>query len=645
MPKKRKKRDIQKDLAKIYKGTAGKVSDMSKLDRKEKKIKKKILLILVFSLAVLGAAAWAGLFYFNQFFQSGSRQVEINISAPKELASGDLITYTIDCANLEKTKLTDGQLNLHYPQGFNFISAEPQPNNDRNRSWDLGDIKKGETKKIKIKGRLIGQEDSAQLIAATLSFVPSNFSSEFQESTSFITTIKSSVLNLKIDGPNQISLDEEVEYKIKYSNKSAKNLGNIKIKAIYPQNFNLQSEEPASDNSDAEKNENIWLIESLEPDEEKEIAIKGKFPSQTENSDDETPIAVGENQKLEAQIGFQNKEDKFIAAQEKNLDIEIIEKSLIVNLLINESPDERVVNFGDTLDYSIIYQNKTSSTMNDLEIEAILATTSINERTILDWNNISDKYDGDIEGQQLDPENRAGIITWDENKIPKLSSLEPDEGGTINFQIEILDYESLPENQITDFDIKNLIKVKVGGLEDTEESYEIESNKITLSVNTDINLQAYGRYYDDQGEPMGSGPIPPQAGKATTYKIYWTLSNTLHEISDVEISTILPDNVIWSDETNISAGQIDYNQNTDKITWQINKIPAGLSNLQASFFVQITPAEDDLGEILYLTDDIELKATDNETDVPINQTLSAISTDLEGDPVAEGKGIVIGSGE
>ena len=283
--------------------------------------------------------------------------------------------------------------------------------------------------------------------------------------------------------------------------------------------------------------------------------------------------------------------------------------------------------------------------MNDLEIEAILATTSVDEKTILNWSTTSDKYDGDIEGQQLDPDNRAGIITWNKNHITKLTSLEPDEGGTIDFKIKILDYDDLPENQLTSFVIKNTIRIKVGGMGETNESYEVQSNPITLSINTNLNLQAYGRYYDEQKNPIGSGPVPPQIDKTTNYKIYWNLSNALQGVTGVKVSATLPEGVIWENKTDISAGELTYNQSTDEVTWQINKIPAGVSDLTAEFEIHITPTEEQLGKILDLTEKINLEATNQETDTTINQTLPAVTTNLDSDPLAEGKGMVIGPGE
>src|SRR3989304_954404 len=59
------------------------------------------------------------------------------------------------------------------------------------------------------------------------------------------------------------------------------------------------------------------------------------------------------------------------------------------------------------------------------------------------------------------------------------------------------------------------------------EGVEIKSDAspIEVRITTQVQLRPEARYTDDEYQPLGTGPVPPEAGITTTYQIQWYLSN------------------------------------------------------------------------------------------------------------------------
>ena len=102
----------------------------------------------------------------------------------------------------------------------------------------------------------------------------------------------------------------------------------------------------------------------------------------------------------------------------------------------------------------------------------------------------------------------------------------------------------------------------------------------------------------------------------------------------------LPEKVDWQADTNVTAGQLRYNKTTREVSWEINWMPLDVGVLQADFAISITPETEDLDKILIIAGKLSAQAIDVVTDDTIVKEFKALSTDLEFDELAEGKGVV-----
>ena len=612
---------VQKGLMNIYSNKDGSLPDISHLDVRRKSRLKIFLISFVGIAIILAAIVWLGFIVFNPDSTVSNQSIKLEIKSQQSIASGDEVIYILNYANVEKVPLNDVEIIFRFPEGFEFTSATPEPTNDFNTSWDIDQLAKNASGKIEIKGKLIGEVGSIKTISATASYRPENFSSIFKDIQSFSSQITSSILEINVEGPEQILPEKKATYKILYRNDSDQDLAKIKVLVDYPANFIFQEAlpEPFHKEEDARNLNNQWIIENLEKNQEGEIEITGGFLA-----DEQIPSA-----NFNVQIGFLDEEfDEFSLQQEKSISTEIIESNLSMNLIVNGSNQNQPISFGQILTYSIVYKNLGQKDLDDVSFTITL------DSDILNFEEIEDKNFGIIDNNS---------ITWGKDQISELDLVRPLDEGSIDFSIKVLD--STDVNLDTDnLQVKSKSQaslIKIGDLE--IEELDISSNEILNNINTDIQLKVEGRYFNEDNIAVGTGPLPPVVGERTTFRIYWYIANSLHEVSDVVVSAVLPDGVEWVDKYLVKTGQISYSDKDNRVSWSINKISAGqdFQDINTWFDVAVIPTKQQEGKLLILSDQTFLVATDEQTESETSKSGKAVTSNLENDPVGGGRGLVI----
>ncbi|MDD5043688.1 MAG: hypothetical protein PHD51_03415 [Patescibacteria group bacterium] len=600
------KRSVPEELIGIYKDENG-LPDMSKLEKIKSHRLRNTLILTGSFLGLLAIAAWLGFFVFGGLTKFKGENIRVEITGPETFSSGQEINYIVKYRNEEKIPISKVEITAQYPQGFVFASATPQPLNENKNRWSLGTIASRSEGEIKITGKLLGNINSDKTITIYFDYRPSNFNADFQEVASLNTKITSSVIDVALDSPEEIIAGEPTDFSIKYKNNSPEALTNIKISIRKPDNLSLKAiVEPAE--------ENAWIIPELKPAEEQKIDFSGTFLSDTSGK-----------QEITLQVSLQNATGEWYLQQEKTFLLEVLKGELIANLIINGSTDNQTINFGDTLNYSLVYKNKGQTTIKDLVIKANLSGD------LPDWKSLVDENEGKIEGQK---------IIWTSEEIKSLATLKPDEEGTINWQIKIKNRADFKGEGEIASSLLSWVDIEIGEVGDSKTGTTITSKTIANELNSDLALEVMGRYFNDDNIALGSGPLPPEVNKATSYRVIWKLSNSVHEISNVKVKTILPDNVYWTGKSVVSAGQLNFNVNTREIIWTINRLPLSVRELEGSFEVSITPTPAEAGNFIKLTPETALEAYDKKTNAQILLTAGPVTTNLDSDPMAEGKGIV-----
>ncbi len=85
-----------------------------------------------------------------------SSPIILNVSFPKEINSGQDLTFTIDLISNSSVVLRNSLIKIEYPYGFTYKDSNIKPLRD-NSVWNLGDLKNGDKKTLSITGILVGQ--------------------------------------------------------------------------------------------------------------------------------------------------------------------------------------------------------------------------------------------------------------------------------------------------------------------------------------------------------------------------------------------------------------------------------------------------------------------------------------------------------
>lgn len=615
---------LEENLEKIYKDEIGAISNFEKLERRKSSWVKRLLFGQFFVLAVLAAAIGA-IFYASNAEQEEKESIQIKFQLPKEISSGDISEFVVHYKNNERFTVYDVEIVLSYPEGFEFSSSIPAAQNQYNNIWKIGDLTQGEEGEILIKGKVIGDVGGLITLRSTVAFRPENFSSTFnQTSTSHTSQITSSILTIQIEGPEKVVPDQNTHYIIHYSNTTKKDLKNVKVIAQYPKGFVFlksvphPSQEGLKDEN-AENKEalinNTWLIGDLANGVQGEINIEGILRNIEE-----------EKVKLEVHIGIAQEKD-YMVYQKKTKEIEIVNHGLQLDMIVNQSKEDVAVNFGDTLNYSIVYKNLGKKTLYNVEISASL------ESDVIDWETIIDKNFGIRE---------KNTLVWKSNAAPSWAIIKPLDEGTIDFSVKLKPLKSVNLEK-DDLKTRARVQAKIGKIDDLEALVTIFAQERNSTINTDLQLQSQGRYFSDDNIALGQGPLPPTVGEKTTFRILWNLSNSLHEVTDVVVTTSLAADVKWEDKFLASAGEIIYNPQDQTVTWKMVKIPPNktFDDINGWFDVSITPKSDQEGNLVLLVTETNLSAKDSVTKSTISHFGLSITTNLEDDPFGGGRGLVM----
>ncbi len=616
---------MKKDLKNIYQSEDGQMTDITTLDQQTTNRPLRFALGLTIFTVIVAGVAWLGAWTFRHyapdsvqnFFGGRNQQIELSIQGPDEVSAGDMVEYVIKYKNRGQVAVDETSLNVRYPAGLIVESVEPaarvrvDSQLKLEDNWDLGTLSRDQEGQIVIKGRLVGEDKSNQNFWAVLYYQPANFSSKFQQEASKTTTINGVPLQVEVSTAATIPPSEDLEIKIKYRNSTDKVLAKAAMEIVYPKDFTVQETQP-------ENTDDRWLVENLEPQTENEITIIGHFAATTS----------GPQEFIVKSLLLDSQEDYLL--QEQKIVVTVMESDVTIELKINGSREDDTVSFGDSLSYSLIYENTGDQTLSDVTASVIVSSTG----ELIDWTSLFDRYDGSLE------EFEAGkILSWTSKEVPNLAKVKPGQKGVIDFSVDIVGAAGEASG---DLNIRSAAAMKIGQVGDQSVTVEQKSNTVKLSLNSNISLTTKGRYFDDKGNPVGSGPLPPKVGGTTTYLIDWQIDNSLHEIQNVVLQTVLPTSVTYDKLVKVSVGDLTYNPATRVVSWTINRLPPSVATTgQASFAVKITPSGQDFGKVLLLTGEQRLTARDKNTNAIIEKVQGAITTDLLYDTSAKGRGTVV----
>ena len=565
--------------------------------------KKNIIKILIGIIIILILVAVAAVIWGRHSFSRA--KVQVDFEAPKDIASGEEVVLTVKYRNNNRVNLYDASLIIDYPSGT--FSSEGREIYQEERK--LGTILRKSESKENFKVRFVGEKGTVKNLNVKLDYQPQNISSRFENSTIFRTEINSLLIGINIEASEKAISGQEVSYLIKYENKSNDDIYDLKIEITYPDDFEFKNANPEP----VEETTNIWEIGLFKSGEKKEINLVGILGGEE-----------GESKILKAIIGaVQN--NNLIQYTQSEYITQISPSPLSVLLEIEGLDEECNINHGQNLNYRIEFKNNSDIALRELVLKAYFKDNVFDFREI-NLNNIG-FFDS-----------RNNVIIWSGGEVPILNLLEPNQSGEVKFSVKIKD--SLPILSYNDknFQAKVLAEVETLTVPAKFSVPELKvGEEITCKINSKLDLATKVYYYDPNPSITNNGPIPPRVNQETTYTVHWQITNTSNDLENVKVWTILPQGISWSGDyiNNIQNSEVHYNERTNEVTWEINKVSAGIGVVlpvyELIFQIGLTPSVNQVGKILTLINESSAEGKDNFTGITLKDFTPEVDTTLPHD--------------
>jgi hypothetical protein len=598
-------REIEKQLKTIYDRESP--SDFSKLERVTRRRWPKFVLTALF-LFILAGAAWFGIMRWGNSGRYGDN-IAITVDGPASVRSGEVSEWTITYKNNENLPIASADVTLRLPPSISVLSTEPLAI-DKNLDWKIGTLEPGSEGKITLRGLVTDAVGADASVQAVLAYRPANFNADFQKVATWEGPVADAIIEATLTAPDEAVPTDASDFSI-----SIKRRDDISPNATLPDltvRFDtgdaviVKSSDPAFSYA-ADKS---WSAKLPDAGKESDFKCTGNFTSGS-NGD----VVV------KAEVGTTDAGGNYIVLAPLMATVKVTPGDLVLTLIRNGSPGDSTANFGDTLHVSVDYENQSAKPVSDAKIALVLDDGAANAKdSILDWTTLSDPRGGVRSGNTL---------TWTKGQIAELATLAPGDKGTVDVSLKIVG--APPADGGPDFAVALSATGTIGALGGKVSGKTVVTPILKTALNTDAAFFAAAAWSD--------GPLPPKTGNKTTYKIVWTLANSLHEISGINVNAALPDGVNWENKSNVSAGDLRFDAASRNVVWTLNRLPTSIKNVSLEFYVSVSPGNNDVGKSLPLTSDASFAATDKDTGATVTRSAPGLDTNIQSD--TDNAGIVL----
>jgi hypothetical protein len=514
--------------------------------------------------------------------------------APREIVTGASSTLILRYTNGTDEELRNVKLTLTYPDHFLLeelsVGEMNQTGTTSATDIDLGTIPVGGTGSIRVRGVMFGDVGGEQSFTSTMTFVHGKEKDLAGKKVSVHTfSPSSSTLALTLSLPQRLVAYQEVTGVITYHNTGEVDFPMIAIEPEWPTGFTFLS-------STLSVTDGAFVLPAIAAGESGTLNFLGYLNE------------VGEQVTFIFHPSFTFDSSRY--AQETLTHIAPV---VPPQIRIEHSVDASTVRPGSSATYIVRYENTGEFDVTNLVL-AIEATSPFVTDASMEATTIEKIAPGESGEIQI--------------KVPLRWSI---------YQSETTDWEGL------DVSARAVASYTLG--DGSGQRVSSRSAAISSPITTPVVFESFGRYATEAGDQLGRGPLPPRVGIETKYWVFWHVSGTINELTNIQIEATLGDGVVFTGRQSTSQNSgVEYNARHNSMIWTDDSIQPSLSPTSKivgiAFEVAITPNSTMVGTNPTLLYDIHLTGTDARTGAFVSRSGTSVTTSLPGDLMADGKDVV-----
>ena len=537
-----------------------------------------------------------------------SRNVDVRILGPVSIGGGEELSLEVIVDNKNNVDMEAATVFVEYPDG---TRSSENINDELSRdNQDYGPIGSGRNVRKTFKSVLFGEQDSVKDIKVVVEYRVRGSSATFEKEKNYEIQISSSPVLVNIEYPSEVRSNQNVEFVVDIVSNSNTTLNDVLFRAEYPFGFVFEGSDP-----DPTHDTDIFTIGELEPEEKVTIKIRGMLQAQ-DNEERTFRFNVGtKSDSDDRELGA-----VYVASSET---VKIIRPGLGLSATVNGSQSNQVSSgSGRNVSTVISWINSLSTRVVNADINVSLSGQMIDRGSVVAGN-------GGFYRSSTD------TISWDQNSQRDLAEITTGQRGSVGFDFDIQALSTSLGSSVRNPEIQLAINVEGTRFSEGNVPEQIEStvNK-TIRLVSDFDVTA--RAVRTVGPIENMGPLPPKVDQTTTYTIIWSITNSYNDAENVRLVAQLPAYVEWEGIFSPSTENIFFNQTTNQIIWEIDKVSAGAgfstSPREVAFRVAMTPSLSQIGESPSLIGQLSAQGRDDFAGVTLSDLVNGLSTRLTSDP-------------
>ncbi|HLD20711.1 MAG TPA: hypothetical protein VJB64_01300 [Patescibacteria group bacterium] len=511
-------------------------------------------------------------------------------AAPREIVTGAPSTLVIRYTNGTNEELRNTKLELSYPDYFLLQELSVEETKVEDGTIELGNIPVGGTGSVRVRGVMFGDVGGEQSFTSTMTFLHGEERDQPGKKVSVHTfSPSSSTLALTLTLPDRLVAFQEVEGTITYQNTGEIDFPMISIEPEWPSGFTFIS-------SPVSLVDGAFVVPALEAGESGTMDFVGYLGE------------VGEEVAFIFHPSFTFDQSRY---QQETL----THTSPVVppQIRIGHSVDTSTIRPGSEAIFTVSYEN-----VGEFEVTNLVLS---------------------IEGD-------SPFLTKDVYTSGPIGTLVSGASGEVQIRVPLR--WSILQSETTDWDGLDLTSRATASYtlgDGTSQRVSSKGTAISSPITTPIVFESFGRYATASGDQLGRGPLPPRVGLETKYWVFWHVSGTINELTNVQIEGTLGEGVVFTGRQSSSQNSgVEYDATTNTISWKTSSIEPSLSPTSkivgVAFELGLTPDETMVGEVPILLYDIRISGTDARTGAFVSRSGATVTTNLPGDLMADGRAVV-----